>query len=192
MVMHFRMLVISGILMVLLLLSSGCMQVPATPTQAPPAGGTVINSTSLGVPTSVMETAKREQMVSFVHEAVAYANQNGKEEDLTEFSNPKGSFFRGVLYICANDFNGTTIAHPLNPEKIGVNRLNKKDAEGNRFIIDLRQATYNGTGFATTTYIYPVHNNTVEKKLGYVMKVDDLRARHDNGADTVKSHFTIN
>lgn len=120
-----------------------------------------------------METATREQMVSFVQEAVAYANQNGKEESLTEFSNPNGSFFRGVLYIYAYDNDGTTIAHPVNPEKIGVNRLNEKDAEGNLFIMDLRKAAYNGAGFATYTYINPVHNNTVEKKLGYVMKVDD-------------------
>jgi signal transduction histidine kinase len=84
-----------------------------------------------------------------------------------------GGFFRGVLYIYAYDYNGTTIAHPVNPEKIGVNRLNEKDVEGNLFIQDLRQAAYDGTGFATYTYINPVHNNTVEKKLGYAMKVDD-------------------
>ena len=41
------------------------------------------------------------------------------------------------------------------------------------FITNLREAAYNGTGFATYTYINPVHNNTVEKKLGYVMKVDE-------------------
>ena len=70
-------------------------------------------------------------MVAFVQEAVAYAKQNGKEKALAEFSNRNGSFFRGVLYIYAYDYNGTTIAHPVNPEKIGVNRLEEKDAEGN-------------------------------------------------------------
>ena len=89
-----------------------------------------------------------------------------------EFSNPKGLFFRGVLYIYAYDINGTTIAHPVNPEKIGVNRLNEKDAKGNMFIQDLRQAAINGTGFVTYYYINPTHNNTVEKKLGYAMSVD--------------------
>ena len=77
-----------------------------------------------------------------------------------------------MLYIYAYDINGTTIAHPVNPEKIGVNRLNEKDAKGNMFIQDLRQAAINGTGFATYYYINPTHNNTVEKKLGYAMSVD--------------------
>jgi signal transduction histidine kinase len=120
-----------------------------------------------------MQNATKEEMVAFVREAVAYAQQNGKDKALAEFSARNGSFFRGDLYIYAYDYNGTTIAHPVNPEKIGVNRLNEKDAEGNLFIQDLRQAAYNGTGFTTYTYINPVHNNTVEKKLGYVMKVDD-------------------
>ena len=112
-------------------------------------------------------------MVAFVEEAVAYAKANGKEKALAEFSNPHGSFVRGDLYLYAYDYNGTTIAHPVNPEKIGVNRLLEKDALGNLFITDLREAAYNGTGFSTYTYINPVHNRTVEKKLGYVMKVDD-------------------
>jgi len=89
-----------------------------------------------------------------------------------EFSNPKGLFFRGVLNIYAYDINGTTIAHTMNPEKIGVNRLNEKDAKGNMFIQDLRQAAINGTGFATYYYINLTHNNTVEKKLCYAMSVD--------------------
>ena len=112
-------------------------------------------------------------MVAFVEEAVAYAQKNGKETALAEFSRPNGSFFRGVLYIYAYDYNGTTIAHPVNPEKIGVNRLREPDAEGTWFITNLREAAYNGSGFATYTYINPVHNNTIEKKLGYVMKVDE-------------------
>lgn len=117
--------------------------------------------------------ATKEEMVAFVKEAVVYARLNGKEKALDEFSNPKGSFFRGVLYIYAYDYNGTTIAHPVNPEKIGVNRLHEKDAEGNLFIQDLQQTAYHGTGFSTYYYINPVHNNAVEKKLGYAMSVDE-------------------
>ena len=67
----------------------------------------------------------------------------------------------------------TTIAHPVNPEKIGVNRLDEKDAAGNLFIRELRDMACNGSGFVEFYYINPTHNNTVEKKLGYVTKVDD-------------------
>jgi signal transduction histidine kinase len=119
------------------------------------------------------KTATKEEMVAFVKEAVAYAEANGKEKALAEFSNPKGSFFRGELYIYAYDINGTTIAHPVNPEKIGVNRINEKDVKGNLFIQELRDAALDGTGFGSYYYINPTQNNAVEKKLGYVMVVDD-------------------
>jgi hypothetical protein len=168
----------AGVLLILLLLGAGCTRdatVPvATPAIDPSPGGT-----DTAAPPSPTETtpapqaATKEEMVAFVREAVAYANLHGKDRALAEFSRKNGSFFRGVLYIYAYDYNGTTIAHPVNPEKIGVNRLQEEDALGNWFITDLRQAAYNGTGYATYTYINPVHNNAVEKKLGYVMKVDE-------------------
>jgi signal transduction histidine kinase len=112
-------------------------------------------------------------MVAFVKEAVAYADTHGKEAALAEFSKKNGSFFRGDLYIYAYDFNGTTIAHPVNPEKIGVNRLSELDAKGTPFIRELRDTALNGSGFVEYYYINPVHNNSVEKKLGYVEKAGD-------------------
>ncbi|MFA5266426.1 MAG: cache domain-containing protein [Methanoregula sp.] len=177
MTLNCRLPVITGILIIALLISAGCTQTsPATvqtETPAPTTGAAVRETPPAAAVTTVPQTATREEMVAFVQEAVAYAKQNGKENALAEFSNRNGSFFRGVLYIYAYDYNGTTIAHPVNPEKIGVNRLQEPDAEGTWFITNLREAAYNGTGFSTYTYVNPVHNNTVEKKLGYVMKVDD-------------------
>jgi cytochrome c len=186
MILNLRLVIITGILMVLFLLSAGCTQTPATPAQtmtqtpsqtgipSPAAPAVSITETALPVVSSnTTGSATKEEMVAFVQEAVAYAKQNGKENALAEFSNRNGSFFRGVLYIYAYDYNGTTIAHPVNPEKIGVNRLQEPDAEGTWFITNLREAAYNGTGFTSYAYINPLHNNTVEKKLGYAMKVDD-------------------
>jgi cytochrome c len=170
MTLFLRSLILPGLLLVLFMFSAGCMQAPEP---APVAAKIATESSSPAVTAAVPQNATKEEMVSFVQEAVDYAHRNGREKALAEFSSRNGSFFRGVLYIYAYDYNGTTIAHPVNPEKIGVNRLNEKDAEGNLFIRDLREAAYNGSGFATYTYINPVHNNAVEKKLGYVMKVDD-------------------
>jgi len=112
-------------------------------------------------------------LVSFVDSAVAFAKTNGREKALAEFSNPNGSFVRGELYIYAYDFNGTTLAHPFNPEKIGVNRLNETDAQGGLFIKNLRDMARNGSGFVRFSYINPAHNRSVESKLGYVERVDD-------------------
>ncbi|PKL70941.1 MAG: histidine kinase [Methanomicrobiales archaeon HGW-Methanomicrobiales-1] len=167
--------VILGFFIIALLICGGCTQEKATVTAQPPAPSTTVTAGEPVSPTvtaTASPMATKEEMVAFVEEAVVYAKQNGKEKALAEFSNPNGSFFRGVLYIYAYDMNGTTIAHPVNPEKIGVNRLNEKDAEGNLFIQDLRQAAINGTGFVTYYYINPTHKNAVEKKLGYAMSVD--------------------
>jgi signal transduction histidine kinase len=144
-----------SLLIIMMLLASGCMQ-PAVrnATVTPP------------------EPSSRDTMVAFVKEAVLYAHTNGREAALAEFSKKNGSFFRGDLYIYAYDFNGTTIAHPVNPEKIGINRLFEPDAMGHPFIRELRALALNGSGFSEYYYINPVHNNSVEKKLGYVEKVD--------------------
>ena len=151
----------------LLFLASGCTQTSTGNATATPA------ITAAAEPVATPALTTNETMVAFVREAVAYARSHGKEAALAEFSNKNGSFFRGELYIYAYDFNGTTIAHPVNPEKIGVNRLNETDARGNYFIRELRDTAVNGSGFVGYYYINPVHNNTVEKKLGYVEKAGD-------------------
>jgi cytochrome c len=148
---------------------SGCTQAgtgaAAVTPQATPA--VVPETTAAGTLTS------NGTLVAFVKEAVSYAKTNGKDTAIAEFDKTNGSFVRGELYIYAYDVNGTTIAHPFNPEKIGVNRLNETDAHGNYFIHDLRDAAMNGSGFVVFYYINPAHNRTVEKKLGYVENVDN-------------------
>jgi signal transduction histidine kinase len=113
------------------------------------------------------------EMVAFVEEAVTYARDNKKEDVLTEFSNRNGSFFRGNLYIYAYDFDGITIAHPLQTELIGKSRLEELDAGNEYFIRNLRNTALNGSGFVVFHYVNPAHNNSVEKKLGYVQAVDN-------------------
>ena len=175
MMLNLRLYGCTGIIILGLMLGAGCTQTAPAPGTTPVMVTTAAApaTTVTTVTTPSQQTATKEEMVTFVKEAFAYAKTNGKEKALAEFSDRNGSFFRGVLYIYAYDYNGTTIAHPVNPEKIGVNRLQEPDADGTWFITNLRQAAYNGTGFATYTYVNPVHNNTVERKLGYVEKVDD-------------------
>lgn len=173
---NFRPFVVPGILLIALLICAGCMQGQApAPVKTMAPETTILVADTISTATTIVspKTSTTEEMVAFVQEAIAYARQNGKEKALAEFSSRNGSFFRGDLYIYAYDKNGTTIAHPVNPEKIGINRRNEKDADGNLFIQNLLKAVTNGTGFATYTYINPLHNNTVEKKLGYAMSVDD-------------------
>ncbi|MEI7432866.1 MAG: cache domain-containing protein [Methanomicrobiales archaeon] len=154
----------------ILLLVAGCTE-KSQPFASMDQGPTVTTSTV--IPITIPETGTRDELVAFVQRAANYAKAEGKGKALSEFNKKNGSFFDGQLYIYAYDFNGTTIAHPVNPEKIGVNRLMEKDAAGSLFIRDLMDVAKNGSGFVEYYYLNPTHNNAIEKKLGYVMKVDD-------------------
>lgn len=112
-----------------------------------------------------------ETLVAFVESAAIYVKTHGREKALAEFNNPNGSFIQGELYIYAYDFNGTTLAHPVNPEKVGKNRLDE-GATG-IFVKEMGDIVRNGSGFYRFYYINPLHNRTLESKLGYGVKIDD-------------------
>ncbi|MCK9580805.1 MAG: cache domain-containing protein [Methanoregula sp.] len=154
-------LVILSAVLALLLIAAGCTQPLSTTVPSTPAMIGAVNMTT------------NETLVAFVNEAVAYAHTHGREAALAEFSNPTGSFVRGELYIYAYDFNSTTIAHPVSPEKIGVNRLYEPDAFGNLYSQGIIDVAKSGSGYVWLYYKNPVHNNAIEKKLGYVANVDD-------------------
>lgn len=135
------------------LISAGCLQDET----APPEG----------------QYTSNETLVAFVEDAVAYVQENGKEGALEEFNNPEGLFIRGELYIYAYDFNGTTLAHPVNPEKVGVNRLNETEDGVGAFLVAMNEAIRSGENFHRIEYINPPHNRTLESKLTYAVQVDD-------------------
>lgn len=165
----------------LLLATAGCIQnTPAAseaiPSTAPAtsAAQPVLSAAVTPTTSPALTLTSNETLVAFVREAVAYAKANGKARALAEFSNPNGSFVRGELYIYAYDFNGTTLAHPVNPEKIGVNRMYEQAGGVGIVLQNLSSlAMKNGSGFYRFTYINPAHNRTLESKLGYAEKVDD-------------------
>lgn len=144
----------------LLLMAAGC-------TQSEPDS----NASTPGSPEP--NYTSNETLVAFVESAVEYARVNGKEKALAEFSDPNGSFVRGELYIYAYDFNNVALAHPFDPDKIGVNRMDELDAFGNPYTRQFIDTAENGSGFVRFYYVNPAHNRTVESKLGYVMKVDE-------------------
>ncbi len=148
----------------LALIASGCMQSEPVPIISPSPGADIPGQENY---------TSNETLVAFVESAVAYARENGKEKALSEFNDPKGSFIRGELYIYAYDFNGTTLAHPVNPEKIGINRLNETEGGVGMFLVMMSDAVRNKDGFGRIAYINPTHNRTLESKLAYGMQVDE-------------------
>jgi polar amino acid transport system substrate-binding protein len=115
----------------------------------------------------------REDLTTFVGEAIMYAGKNGKDAALREFNNVNGSFVRGNLYIYAFDYNGTTLALPHQPRLIGTDLSGLQDPFGvnyTRVEISLAQ---HGVGFIFYHYPNPARNMTLEPKMSYVKKVDE-------------------
>ena len=116
---------------------------------------------------------EKDELVTFVDEALQYVRENGKEKALKVFNDPKGNFSRDGRYIFAYDYNGLTLALPKQPELIGKNRADARDPNGvniNQLAIDADRL---GNGFFY--YIYPdsSRNMTPALKLGYAVNVDD-------------------
>jgi signal transduction histidine kinase len=114
-----------------------------------------------------------EQAVRLVKKAVAFFKANGLENALEEFSNPKGQFKEGEVYIFAYDLTGTMLAHP-NPALIGHNLTDVPDADGNYFRKEfVTVALTKGSGWVDYKYQNP-KTKLMEHKTTYVEKVDDI------------------
>jgi polar amino acid transport system substrate-binding protein len=116
----------------------------------------------------------RAFLKSFVGEAVAYANTNGKDSAISEFNSVNGTFVRGNLYIYAFDYNGTTLALPYQPEMIGKDLSGLQDPYGVNYTRVETFLAKQGGGFIFYHYYNPARNMTLEPKMSYVQKVDDV------------------
>ncbi|MFA5331192.1 MAG: cache domain-containing protein [Methanoregula sp.] len=143
----------------LALLGTGCTQQSGV--TAAPAGNSTVSPQ--------VTTTSNETLVAFVDSAAAYVKANGKEKALAEFNDKNGSFFRGELYVYAYDFNGTTLAHPVNPEAVGK----KREGANGVFVTEMANVVKNGSGYYPLIYANPAHNQTLETKLCYCVKIDD-------------------
>ena len=116
---------------------------------------------------------ERDELVTYVDEALQFVHENGKEKALEAFNYPKGNFTRDGRYIFAYDYNGRTLALPFQPELIGTNRIDAKDPNGVDFVSQSIDAARMGSGFVY--YIYPdaSRNMTPALKLSYVVNVND-------------------
>lgn len=115
----------------------------------------------------------RENLTSFVSEAVAYARAYGRAAALREFNDRNGSFIRGDLYVFALDHNGTNLALPFRPELVGTDRSRAQDSLGVNYTRVQSLLAQQGGGFLFYRYPNPAHNMIDESKMSYVAPVDD-------------------
>jgi polar amino acid transport system substrate-binding protein len=121
----------------------------------------------------MLDPAAREELIAFVNEARDFVLEEGQDKALVVFNDPKGEFVRGALYIIAYDFNGTSLAHPYDPEMIGKNVLNMTDSNGVALKRNMRDMARAGGGFTYYIWPNPAHSMAEELKLTYVLKVDE-------------------
>jgi polar amino acid transport system substrate-binding protein len=117
------------------------------------------------------QTTSWNEVMAFVDEGVTYVNNNGMEKALEEFNKPTGSFVRGDLYIFAYDFNGTCIAHPINPSLVGqtgLSDINGVDVVGRELALAKR-----GGGTMYIVFPNPARDDKEELKQIYIENVND-------------------
>ncbi len=125
--------------------------------------------------TFVHDLATPVEAQAMAREAVEFYRKHGRKALFTEINNPQGAFCQGDLYVFAYDRSMTVLAHPVKPELIGKNLLDKKDrAEGKYFSKEIQHvARTHGTGWVDYEYENPA-TGRIEPKTTYVESADDL------------------
>jgi len=118
---------------------------------------------------------KKEDAAAMISQAEDFFRKFGRKRFLDEINNPFGVFHKSNLYAFAYDTNMTMLAHPVKPELIGRNLLNKKDWDkGKYFRREMQQiALSTGSGWVDYQYENPV-NNKIMPKTTFVKRIGDL------------------
>ncbi len=121
----------------------------------------------------ILKPEAKEELVSFVNEAKDFVLTEGKDKALQVFSDPKGKFVRGELYIAAADANGTLLADPYEHENIGKAPDEYNDSNGVAYAKILDGLNKKDSGFVYFIHPNPAHSNAIELKLEYGLKAED-------------------
>jgi len=114
----------------------------------------------------------RQEAKALVEKAIAYYKANGREKALAEFSNPKGPFVKGHLYIFAYNPEGTIIAHGGDPKLVGQDFIDVKDADGKYFVREFIKIGPKGgwVKYKWKNYV----TKKIEDKTTYLKRIDDV------------------
>lgn len=113
-----------------------------------------------------------KKLKTFINSGIDYVNKYGTKQAYTEFSDPKGKFQKGELYLFVYDLNGTCLAHGSMPQRVGKNFINELDKYGTPAVgLAIKVAK---TGGGLFSYYWPEPGtNKVKLKTSYVEKLND-------------------
>lgn len=122
---------------------------------------------------ATLAATKAGEAKAWVKKAVAYYKDYGKTKALAEFSNPKGQFVQGDLYIYVLDMHGKMLAHPKG-SLVGRDFTKIRDPNGKLFAVDIvNDAKANGSGWITYKWEHPATKMPAPKTV-YFEKVGDV------------------
>jgi cytochrome c len=118
-----------------------------------------------------------DQAKAFVEKAAAFVKSEGKDNAIAAFSDPKGQWVDGDLYIVvmdANDGKLTLLSLSVNKAMVGKPQIDVKDAEGKAFNQEMLAAVSKSND-AWISYMWP---NPATKKIAakktFFSKVGDV------------------
>lgn len=135
---------------------------------------------ALGLALAIFSSARAEERATpedaqeLVKTAVAYLKKHGTEKAFKEFQNKNGPFVFKDLYIFVNSIEGKTLVHPTDPERVGMDVSQAKDADGKLYVQErIAIAKTKGSGWQEYMYRNPA-TNKVEPKVSYLERVGDF------------------
>jgi signal transduction histidine kinase len=111
---------------------------------------------------------------AFVQKAIEFYKKTGKAIAMAEFTNPKGPFVQGDMYVFVLNLKGTLLAHGVNEKYIGQDFIDVKDSDGRSFVKEIVDvANAKGQGIADYKWYNPKTKEDLQKEV-YFEKVDDV------------------
>jgi signal transduction histidine kinase len=111
---------------------------------------------------------------AFVQKAIQFYKKTGKAIAMAEFTNPKGPFVQGDMYVFVLNLKGTLLAHGVNEKYIGQDFIDVKDSDGRSFVREIVDvANAKGLGIADYKWYNPKTKEDLQKEV-YFEKVDDV------------------
>ena len=111
------------------------------------------------------EFGNADEAIEMVKRAIAYANQYGVEElisDVNRFGH--GQFIDRDLYLALYSMDVVCIGHGANPRLVGIAGINFKDPEGKPFIKELMDvAKAKGSGWVDYKWAHPITKQLQQK-----------------------------
>ena len=121
-----------------------------------------------------MYRRSQEEAKEWVQKALAFYKKAGKAIAMAEFTNPKGPFIEGEMYVFVLNLKGTMLAHGVNEKYIGQDFIDVKDSDGRSFIREIVEVgNTKGSGFVDYKWYNPVTKEDLVKHV-YFEKVDDV------------------